>query len=44
MGNNLCMVDKSTRGHDVEFEKIVRKNSLYYLLIFHHLLAQHKAK
>jgi len=26
MGNNLnlCMVDKSDRRHDVEFEKIVR--------------------
>ena len=30
MGNNLCMVDKSTRGHDVEFEKIVRIPFIMY--------------
>lgn len=38
MGNNLCMVDKSTRGHDVEFDKMVS----YTDYLFYILLAKHK--
>ena len=41
MGNNLCMVDKSTRGYDVEFEKVVSKYLyLISLIIIYNLIAK----